>query len=777
MKTKIRMFAFVPAIVLAISSSIFAQSGSLSGEVTSAIGDELLQGAILQIKQSKLTTTTNEVGRYKFENLPTGNYTVTVHSDGFADQIMNIRIDGEITQNFALKLQSVNAEVVVTATGREESVYESFSSVNSVGSTRIAERASTGLGDVLENEAGVSKRSFGGPGASRPSIRGFEGDRVMVLQDGARTGSVGAASGDHGEPISSFNLERIEVIKGPATLLYGSNAIGGVVNAITDDKTDRHDGIKAYVTGLGGSVNKQYGGAGGISYGKNNFLLKADLNGVREGDFRSPLGEIPNSKSQAYGGSGNLGYFGDNWYLRGGVAIDRRRYGIPYAALFESREILSIVNGVDCTDEANDCQFDLEGIKTEFANELPPIPDEDIDISMRQNMYRVWGGFNDLDSPIESASYNFDYTDYQHKELEIEDGVEAIGTTFDNDVTTFRTTFNQRKYKRLNGQFGVEGYYRNYLTVGEEQLIDGRVKQKNFAAFTLQELDFDKLSFQFGGRVESNRYNPENANLQDLNFLGFSGAAGIKYQVWKGGSLIGNFSTSFRPPALEELYNLGAHIGTVTFEQGNQNLTRERSNGYEVSLRQNSDRVRFNGSFFYNDIKNFIYLEPQDADNNGLVDVDDGLPIGNYTQADARFLGVDATFEFDINDIFTTFVIADFVNAKLKDSDFYLPRITPARARFGVDIQKGGFSVRPEVMIVGNRPADKVFPLETSTDGYALLNVNAVYTFSSKRVAHILTVGGENLTNKLYRNHVNFLKDLVPERGVGVKFSYSIRYF
>ncbi len=772
------------AFILMASTISFAQTGTLSGMITSEVNKQPLSGVSVEIPSLRRNAETDENGRYEFTNLPSGTYTVVTHIEGFSDKAQSATVSSSGgTLDFQMSLTALRAEVTVTATGTDQSVFESFSSVNSVGATRIAEKASTSIGEILENEAGVSKRSFGGGGSGRPSIRGFEGDRVLVLQDGVRNGSVGSQSGDHGEPIPALNLERLEVIKGPATLLYGSNAIGGVVNSITNDENIAHEGLRGYFTGLGGSVNRQGGVAGGLEYGINNFLFNLNLNGVREGDYSTPLGRVPNSASRAYGGSGSFGYFADKGFLRGTVTLDRRRYGIPYAPLFESGELLSIANGgVDCSEpkegkEPVDCQFNLEALKNAFANELPPIPDEQIDIKMRRNNYRLAGGFRDLNSPITQGDFYVDFTDYQHQEIEAEDGIEEVATTFDNDTFSFRSLFQQANYKNLSGRFGFDGYRRSYLTEGAESLVEGRVRQNNFAVFGLQELNFEKVGFQFGGRIETNRYNPVNPELRDLDYTGFSGAVGVKFNVWKGGVFVTDFTSSYRSPALEELYNFGPHIGTVTFEVGDQALTRERSNAIEFSLRQNYKRVRFNGSIFYYDIDNFIYLSPLDEDENGFIDVEDGLPVSLYTQGDSRFFGADATLEVDINNYLGAFLVGDIVNAKLKESDIPLPRISPARARVGLDFRYKGLSLRPEAVFAARKDVNDIFSLETTTAGYGIFNVNGSYTFVVDKTAHVFTFGGQNLTDKLYRTHTNFIKDLTPEAGRGFKVSYTLRFY
>jgi iron complex outermembrane receptor protein len=767
---------FIAVFSLSVATS--GQTGSIRGTVTSQANGQPLAGASVQITQTKRSVETDAAGVYEFKDLPSGRYTLVTHSDGFTDQARTITVTsgGTGSVDFALSLTALREEVTVTATGSEESVFESFQSVNSVGGTQIREQASTGIGEVLERESGVGKRSFG-PGTSRPVIRGFDGDRVLVLQDGARNGSLASQSGDHGEPIEAMSLERLEVIKGPATLLYGSNAIGGVVNAVTSDEDDPHSGLRGSITGLGATNNKQGGVSGGVEYGYEKFVFKVNGNFLRENDFRTPLGLIPNSASRAYGGSSSLGYYGDKGFLVGSFSLDRRRYGVPYAPLFEEGALLTDGSGNPCDGGAN-CEYDIYAIRDRFSNELPEVPDEQIDLRMKRNNYRLRGGFRNVSGPIQQGNFYLDWTKYRHEEIETAEGEDEVGTNFFNDTFSYRAMFQQAKYGALTGRFGFEGYGRDYQTVGAEQLIDGNVRQNNFAVFGLQELEFNRVSLQFGGRVESNRYDPANRTLYSAkDFTGFSGAIGARFRLWEGGSFVTNFTSAFRAPALEELYNEGAHIGTVTFEVGNQDLRRERSTGIEFSLRQRLDRVRLNGSVFYYDIDNFVFLAPEDVDNDGRVDVEDNLPIGIYRQDRAKFVGADVSLDADLKSWLGMFAIADFVKAELRDSGQPLPRITPARARVGLDFRYKGLSVRPEAVFTGARKAGDIFSLETPTAGYGLFNLNASYTIASEHVAHTFAFGSTNLGDRLYRNHLSFIKDLAPEPGRGARFSYTVRFF
>jgi iron complex outermembrane receptor protein len=739
------------AFIVFVSSAAIAQNGTISGRVTFG-GTTALHDVSVQVSQTSQSTRTDTEGNYSLTDVPPGRYTVIVHLEGFSDEakIVTVAAGANVNLDFQLQIASLREQVTVTSSGTEQSVFDSFQTVNSVGSTRITERASTSIGEVLETETGVAKRSFG-PGSSRPVIRGFDGDRVLVLQDGLRNGSVGSQSGDHGEPIDPLAAERIEVVKGPATLLYGSNAIGGVVNVIGHHDDDFHDGFRGFLTTVGSTADRQAGMSGGLEYGYRNWLFRGNLGAQRTGDFQTPLGRIPNSAARSNSGSFGTGYYTDKAFFGGAYSFDIRRYGVPFAALFEDHG------------------------KKPKEGELPDV-DEDIDLRLRRHNVRFSGGFRNLTSPfLSGVKYSVDYTDYRHKEIEIEDGIEEVGTIFDNKIFSFRSVFEQQNYRRLTGRFGFEGFNRDYKVEGEEQLIDGKIRHNSFSVFGLEELNFDRVKFQFGGRVENNRYRAENPELRDRTFTGFSGGAGINIGLWEGGAFIINYTHSNRAPALEELYNNGPHIGNVTFEIGNENLVRETANGIDFALRHFSNRFRFFGDIYYYRINNFVFLAPQDEDGDGDVDIEDGLPVARYEQENASYFGAELNAEARFNDYIGGFVSLDMVRANLINEDINIPRIPPARARVGLDLRYRNLSVRPEAVFASAQT--RTYPLETPTAGYGIINVGGSYTIGRQHHAHIFTFNAYNLTNRLYRNHVNFIKDLMPEIGRGIRVGYTIRIF
>ncbi|HEX7316016.1 MAG TPA: TonB-dependent receptor [Pyrinomonadaceae bacterium] len=705
-----------------------ATGGAIRGRIILSDGGTPLHNVIVNLIQLKRSAETNEDGTYEFNNVPPGTYTILAHMEGFPDQTQQVRVTagGATTLDFALRLTGLKEEVTVTATGSEQSVFESFQSVNTVDALRLAQEAHTSIGEVLDKEPGVAKRNFG-PGSARPVVRGFDGDRVGVTQDGTPTGSLGSQSADHAEPIDVLSLERLEVVKGPATLLYGSSATGGVVNAVTGHDY-AHEGWRGYFTGVGGTTNNQGGASGGIEYGTGKWMFWGNGTLQRTGDYDTPLGRIAQSFTRDANSTLGAGHYGDKGFASFTYSYDRRRYGIPFASFFESG-----------------------GEET----------GSDVSIKARRHDFKFNGGWRDLGGFVNGFRLTLDYSDYAHNELEGEE----IGTRFSNRNFIVRGVFDQHKTGRFSGSFGFSGFRRDFESIGEERLAPPTI-QNNFAVFALEEIDFERVRFQLGGRVEHNGYNPDGA--LDRSFTGFSGAAGVRVGLWTNGAFVANYTHSYRAPALEELYNNGPHVGNLTFEVGNPLLRRERNDGVDFSLRHDSKRVRGVANFYYYNIKDFVFLAPTGG-------IEDNLIEAVYDQADSRFTGTELNFDFAAHENLWVNLGYDYVNAELKEMGTPLPRIPPMRARVGLDWRYKAFNVKPEATFVKDQ--DQIFPTETRTAGYALFDVAASYTIARPHYAQVFSVNAFNLGDRLYRNHLSFIKDLAPEIGRGIRFSYTIRYF
>lgn len=705
-------------------------SGRITGTVVFGGDKSVIHGASVIISELKRTVNSDDDGNFVFSNVPPGTYTIHAHLEGFREETKSVvvRAGSTSTVTLELNLSGIKEQVTVTASGTEQLTFEAIESVSTVDSSQISSRAAAGLGDVLNNEAGVSKRSSG-PGTSRPVIRGFDGDRVKVTTDGVSGGSLGSQSGDHAEPVDIFAAQRIEVVKGPATLLYGSNAIGGVVNAISGHDEGAHPGLHGYFTTVGATNSNQGAASAGVEYGTGRWMLWGNASGQRTGDYTAggDFGKIANSYTRNAAGSLGGGYFGPKAFLTTNFNYYQSRYGIPLDIREEDPEVRSL--------------------------------------RLWRNDVKFTFGYNEAPTFVSGVKFTVVLSNYRHQELEGSD----VGTTFRNNVGSVRGMFEQKKVGRLTGRFGFETYHRYFSTNGLETLIDGPVKQDNFSIFALEELKWERVRLQFGGRVENNRYDPNNPDLINRGFTGFSGAVGSRFDLWKGGAFVANYSHGFRAPALDELYNHGPHDGSLLFEVGDQNLRPEVSNGIDLSLRQQNKRIRAEANFFYYHFKDFVFLAPTNE-----IDKDSGFFIAEYLQADSRFMGTELSLDVTAHKFVNVLFGLDYVNAGLTDGT-PLPRISPLRGRISLDIHYKNFSAKPEIVAVGGQ--DRVFLNETSTAGYGTFNVTGNYVISRKHYANIFSVNAFNLNNKLYFNHISFIKDISPEIGRGVRASYTIRFF
>ncbi|HKO42116.1 MAG TPA: TonB-dependent receptor [Pyrinomonadaceae bacterium] len=736
---RILLAAKLFVICCLFSLPAFGQANAaLRGTVTLGDTGKPIHNVLVTIIQLKRTVGTNEQGEYEFQNLPPGRYDVQAHIDRVPDVIRSVQIPGgaNITLDFQLQLSGLEEQVTITATGTEQAVSSSIQSVEVIGSVDLAKKSPVSLGEALDGELGVSKRSFG-PGTARPVIRGFDGDRVLVLQDGNRVGGLGFQSGDHAEPVNVLTVERVEVVKGPATLLYGSNAIGGVVNAVTGHDT-AHKGANGYITALGSTNSKQAGGTAGFEWGTDRWLFWANGGGQRSGDYDTPIGTVPNSFSREGNVASGFGYYRDNGFFSFNYNFNKRRYGIP---------------------------FDPEEIDPEI-----------LELNPRRHGIEARGGFRENPSFVQAGTFSLQYVDYTHSEI---DGITGeVGTSFKNQTTILQSIFDQRKTGRLSGRFGSWFSHRDFSAVGAEALAPPTI-HKASAVFAVETIDFERISVQFGGRLEHNRYDPEqtvqHGFLPSRRFTGFSGAFGIRLATWNGGSIVSNYSHSYRAPSLEELYNNGPHPGNLAFEIGNSGLTREMGNGLDFGVRHSSNKVRFEANGFLYHIKDFIFLAPLDRDGDGVVDIEDDLVVAEYQQGDSRYAGVEASLSAALHSKLWLVAGLDYVNAELTETNTPLPRIPPLRGRIGLEFRHQGLLLNPEVVIAADQ--NRLFPLETRTAGYAVFGLSGSYLIARGHAAHIISFNAFNLADRLYRNHLSFIKEFAPEMGRGLRVTYTLRFF
>ena len=782
----------VAAMAVLMAAPVLAQgTGRVHGTVTLQEFDTV-QGAVVLVVGTGRFALSDERGGFVIDGVPAGTYEVLAQREHMTAgrQTVNVDPGGESTVDFVLGLSPIREDVTVTASaGGTETTFEAFNAVTTVDSFDIAREAAAGLEDVLRNEPGVSIRGFG-PGASRPIIRGFDGDRVLILEDGVRTGDLSSESGDHGVAVDPDGAERIEIVRGPATLLYGPNAVGGVVNVITPHESYREsllDGTRAQFSADVGSANAQAGSSFGLQHARNGVHYWAGGGTRRTDDYATPEGTVENSATESSTVRAGVGWSGDRIFASAGVTSNGGRYGVPFAGEFHGHhEGESGGHGDDHGETA-------------------------ISLDWQRRAGRFDVGLQDLGNRfIEGARLSLNVVDWHHDELESEGGQQRVGTRYNNRTYIVRADLDQRQTARLAGRFGVWTQVRDFEAAGVEALAP-RTDLSSFAAFAYEELSLGRFRVQFGGRVDRDDYQVaersgsahddhddghddhddghddhdhghdddghddhddghhslEAPDARDRGFEGASASVGLHADLGAGNALVANVTRSHRAPAIEELYNFGPHVGTLSFDVGNPDLDAESTLGLDLSLRHRGDRVRGELNFFMYDIDNFIF-----GNRSGAVA--DNLPVFDILQGDSRFSGFDARASTRLAGRTWLTLGLGYVDARLTATNEALPRIPPLRGTLDLDIPYGGFTLSPQVELAG-RQAD-VFRGETETDGYSVVNLRASYVWPRQDMSHILSFTGYNLTNALYRNHTSYIKDRAPEMGRGVRLGYAVRF-
>ena len=764
---------FLPAALLAALVTLIhpatlaaqAPAGLISGRVTLEATGDPVHGATVIVVGARRQATSGEDGRFEIANVPVGTYEVLAQREHFAAarQSVTVAANQTATVDFTLTLKAMHEEVTVTASATgAATAFESFNAISSLDIVELTRNRGVTIADALANQPGIAVRSFGA-GNTRPIVRGFDGDRVLIMQDGIRTGDLSSQSGDHGVSIDPASLERLEVVKGPATLLFGSNAIGGVVNAITPQDAFRSSpfaGTLGTVSVDAGSANRQGGMHANVQHGTGRWMLWAGGGGRRSGDYETPVGPVDNSATRLTSGRFGATWLGARAFFGAGVQIERSRFGIPFAGEFHHHE--EEENGEE-GEEEHHLDVDIKGDRR--------------DVRADAGLRNLGGAFLDL------FKITLGYTDYGHDEIEIEEGTEALGTRFSNDTTTLRAEMEQKRRGRLSGRFGAEWFGRDYRAAGEEALAPPTT-QSSIAAFVYEEMDFGRYRIQFGGRLERNAYEvgarPEGGHheddeeeheppaARDRNFVGASGSVGVHAELGASAAFVANLYAASRAPALEELYNFGPHVGNLAFEIGNPDLDLERTTGVDVSLRRRAARASVEANFFFYRIDNFVFL---DFTGEEL----DGLREAAFLQGDSRFTGVEVSGNVLLPRDARVRAGASYVNARLTATDEFLPRIPPLSGRVELEIPWRGLTVGPE--IVFNADQDNVFRDEIPTAGSVVLNLGATYLAVRGHATHTVAIKAYNLTNEAYRLHTSFIKDLAPEIGRGVRVSYTVRFF
>lgn len=656
-----------------------------------------------------------------------------------------------------------DGDEAIVITGVRRSADDILGGVSVVSGAELARDKRTSLGETLASQPGVSATSFG-PAASRPILRGLSGDRIRLLQDGIGSFDVSASSADHEVAINPLTAERIEVLRGPAALLFGSSAIGGVVNVI-DTRIPRRipdTAVHADIVGTYGSAANERAITGAVEvalgpklafhgdaiYSKSDdlrtggYLLSAPLRRQAR-DSADPeiqaladlKGKLPNTDSEVKELAGGIGFVDGGATLGFSIARRESYYGVPI-------------------------RFSLD----------PAIEAEAPHIDARQTRYDMratvpLGGF------FKEARLRGGYAQYVHDEVE---DTGEIASTFRANGGEVRLDVEQADRNGWGGTSGLQYVNRDVSIRGEEKFLPDS-RQRQLGLFTLQMIEADPWRFEVGGRVEFSRLAADadedlGTDSYRRRFTTWSGSLGTSYELvpgWRAGLSV---SRSARAPSIDELFANGPHAGTQAFEIGDPDLSVETSLGFEASLKKVTGPVTLGLNLYHNRFSNFIF-------QRATGEIEDDLPVYLYDQGKARFTGIEVEAKADLGTFggieWGAEFLADAVRGTIKGFG-PAPQIPPLRLQGGLSARKGNLDGRLEVehAFAQNRTA----PLETDTKGYTLVNAAIEWHPLNDRPEVTLGLAANNIFDVVARRHSSLLKDYAPLAGRDIRLTASLAF-
>lgn len=594
----------------------------------------------------------------------------------------------------------------------------------------LRRRQASSLGDTLDREPGVQSGGMG-PGASRPVIRGQDAPRVRVLDNGLGTMDVSTISPDHSATVETLGAMQVEILRGPATLIHGGGAIGGLVNVVTKRiPRDRMQGVAGAAELRLGGAAREHTGLVDLNGGTGGFAWHVDAFSRNAGDYDGRRGRVFNSFVESRGANFGASLIGDRGHVGLGVQVLDSFYGVPAGEL---------------------ARIDLDQHRYELEGELrDPLP-----------------GFARIRARLGR-------TDYRHNEIE---QTGEVATRFQNNGTEGRLELTHRPVGPFTGVLGFSGHGRRFSAVGEESFIQP-VRSRGNALFLVEEARAGNWRFELGGRVERERHSPEAASgLPERSFSPTTWSGGVTWTFMPGYSAAATLTRAQRAPAIEELYANGPHAATATFEVGDNTLGKEVSRNLDFSLRKTSGAWRWKAGVYANRFRNYVFGRFQDVDGDGVFDRDLDLvddtgaadPAGeflllNYRQAAARFRGFEAELAWRPEGPWGVRLFADAARGRL-DGVGNAPRMSPSRLGLEGTYASGPWGAFASLLRVMRQ--DRIATAqETATPGYTRLDAGLQYRIGrGGQASTTVFVQANNLLDKDIRVHTSFIKDAAPLPG------------
>ncbi len=731
--------------------------GVIKGYLLDAETNNPVSNGSILIEGTDRGTVSHANGDFIFRNVPAGTHTLRAQHIGYEPGFATVEVVAEDTVEIAIRLYSRTfrpGEIQVTADYIRDDQTTSIERVMT-GRT-LRQQLGRTIAETLSDEPGLAQRSMG-PAPARPVLRGLGGDRLLILEDGGRTGDLSATAADHALAIEPMTAEHIELIRGPSALTYGSNTMGGVINVIRGQiPRDMPDHIHMSGSAQAESVNSGY--AGGLrAYGPlfNNFAFRVDGSLRQSRDIGTPTGRLDNTSITTYNGSMGLSYI-RSWGMLGisGNLMDTK-YGVP--------------GGI--------------GIADAHPN--------GVDIEMFRRYTELKGRFDMPGSFLQRLDLDATYSFYNHEELEkpsFETDRRIVGSEFGVLTTNAKVHLHHNDWLFVDkGLFGVWGEHRDYASGAFSETPE--TIENAIAAYTFQETDLGNWNLQGALRFDVRQVTPSEernsfliGHIRERTFSGFSGSARAAYLLRSNMKIGSTITRTFRAPGIEELFSEGPHLANFSYEKGNPDLSAERGWGSEIFFRADRSLFNLHIALFRNQMDNYIF--PRDS--NQRATRRDDLNTFIFVEQQVLMTGIEMNLKYRLSSHWTTggsasYVRADFISdnrsfpvARFDHSDEGVPMIPPLTGRVYLEWANSNLTLGAASRMAASQNRIDIF--EEPTDGYVLLDLYGQYHFSSGRYLHTFSLNFDNVANTEYRNHLSRIKSIMPEPGMNLKLLYRF-YF
>ena len=705
------------------------EEGEVRGIVRSAESGMPLAGATVMVVGMGGGAVTHGDGSFRIAVPDAERYRLRIDRLGYAAVALDVRpgematVDLEVA---AIPLPEVVVTGVLSPTAADETIRPSAVFTEE----ELQGRLSATVAQTIASLPGVAVSSMG-PGTAQPVIRGLSGDRILMLEDGQRVGDVVNSGPDHATALSPSSARRIDLIRGPSAVLYGSNALGGVINVVREEVPRAVPSRATGFTSLQAqTATRAIGGSSQITVGVTEHVpLRIEASMRQGGDLRTPVGRLAGTQTDMWSASAGTSWVDDWGHAGGAVRVYRNDYGIPGGFV---------------------------------GGHTNPV---------RTEQERFAGRFRSLIRPgraLEAIEIDAGYTWYRHNEWEPPD---ILGTLFERQIVSGEARARHARWGPFaSGAVGARVSWEHFGFGGA--LYSPNTRRGTQAAYVLEEIQLDPVLIEAGLRYDRVDLEPDREELSDIghirarSFSAVSGSLGALLRVTSQFTLGASVGRAFRTPDVHELYSEGPHLAANSFDVGNPSLETETGLGFDVFGRFTRQRLSAEVTWFRNTISGYIFPQATGKLSRTL------LPIYQFVGEDALLTGFESLLGWSMPAGFKLEAAASYVHGAIRATNEPLPFMPPLQGRLAIGYSPVDWFVEAEARMAGSQ--ERTGRFEQATDGYAVVGLSGGLRLTVAGRLHVVTLHLENLGDTVYRNHLSRVKEIMPEAGRGLGVNYRV---